>query len=324
LARPLRLEFPGAIWHVTSRGNEKGAIFRDSSDRKAFLQVLAKVVDRFHWRVHAFVLMGNHYHLLMETPEPTLSRGMRELNGIYTQRFNKRHERVGHLMQGRFKGILVEKESHLLELTRYVVLNPVRAGLVGLPALWRWSNYRATAGLEAPPEWLDVAWTLGQFARDESLGRQRYQEFVAVGLSNPTRPFDAVRGQIFLGSETFWRTTHAHAAGTTLSEEFPQAQRLRPRPSIDRVVRATAASFGVDPSSLIRMRNQPAKAICAHLARTEALEKLKNIGRVLAVRPSWAARLARRGETIIANNSVLRQKALQIAAELRGEDKSQT
>ena len=128
MARPLRLDHAGAVWHLTSRGNERREIFREDEDRERFLRILAGVVKRFRWRVHAYVLMGNHYHLLVDTPEPTLSRGMKHLNGVYTQNFNRRHRRVGHLLQGRFKAILVERESHLLELTRYVVLNPVRPG----------------------------------------------------------------------------------------------------------------------------------------------------------------------------------------------------
>src|SRR6266542_306538 len=160
MARPLRLEHPGAVWHVTSRGNERREIFCDDHDRPDFLRQLAGVVTEFTWRLHAYVLMGNHYHLLFETPVPNLSQGIRQLNGIYTQRFNRRHARVGHLLQGRFKSILVEKERHLLELVRYIVLNPVRAGVTRTAAEWRWSNYRATAGLTSPPQWLDVNWTL--------------------------------------------------------------------------------------------------------------------------------------------------------------------
>src|SRR4030042_5793823 len=129
MARPLRIEFPGAVYHVTSRGNARQTIFIDDEDRGGFLDLLSIVVERFNWICHAYCLMGNHYHLLIETPDGNLSKGMRELNGIYTQHFNRRHGRVGHVFQGRFKAILVEKDSYLLELCRYIVLNPVRAGI---------------------------------------------------------------------------------------------------------------------------------------------------------------------------------------------------
>lgn len=130
MARPLRLEFPGAIYHVTSRGNARNAIFLDDEDRVLFLACLGAVVTRFGWWCHAYCLMDNHYHLLIETPEGDLSRGMRQLNGVYTQRFNRRHGRAGHVFQGRFKAIVVDRDSYLLELCRYVVLNPIRAGMV--------------------------------------------------------------------------------------------------------------------------------------------------------------------------------------------------
>lgn len=133
MARPLRLEFPGAVYHVTSRGNSKQDIFLDAKDRKLFLEVLSSVVARFKWLCHAYCLLGNHYHLIVETLEGNLSRGMRQLNGVYTQVFNRRHKKVGHLFQGRYKAILVEKETHLLALCRNVVLNPVRAGWVKRP-----------------------------------------------------------------------------------------------------------------------------------------------------------------------------------------------
>ena len=147
MARPLRIEFEGALYHVTSRGNARQAIFLDDEDRERFLERLGKVVDRFGWLCHAYCLMTNHYHLLLETPAANLSRGMQLLNGTFTQAFNRRHGRVGHVLQGRFKGILVEKESHLLELARYVVLNPVRAGVVRHPREYGWSSYSSGSDL---------------------------------------------------------------------------------------------------------------------------------------------------------------------------------
>lgn len=143
MARPLRVEYPGAVYHITSRGNAQQSIFVDDGDRSALLEILAKAIDRFNWLCHAYCLMSNHFHLLVETVDPTLARGMRHLNGIYTQATNRRHARSGHLLQGRYKAILVEKDSHLLELARYVVLNPVRAKMVRAAKDWRWSSYRS-------------------------------------------------------------------------------------------------------------------------------------------------------------------------------------
>lgn len=151
VARQLRHEYPGAVYHVTSRGNARGAVFLDEGDRGGFLELLARVGASCAWVCHAYCLMGNHYHLVLETPRPNLSLGMRRLNSAYAQSFNARHGRVGHVFQGRYKAILLEKEAHLLEVCRYVVLNPVRARLVAGAAEWRWSSFRATAGQAPPP-----------------------------------------------------------------------------------------------------------------------------------------------------------------------------
>jgi putative transposase len=161
VARPLRIQFPGALYHVTARGNGRQAIYWDENDCNSFLGILARAVSRFAWLCHAFCLMGNHYHLLIETPRPNLAQGMRDLNGTYAQDFNNRHGQVGHLFQGRYGAILVQKESHLLELSRYIVRNPVHAGLCAHPADWPWTSYLATAGLHPRPAFLTTDWLLG-------------------------------------------------------------------------------------------------------------------------------------------------------------------
>jgi putative transposase len=231
MARPLRLEFPGAIYHVTSRGNARAAVFVSDSDRRAFLATLAEVVERYGWLCHAYCLMGNHYHLLVETPDANLSRGMRQLNGLYTQRFNQRAGRVGHVFQGRFKAIVVGRESHLLELSRYVVLNPVRAKIAVRPEGYRWSSYRATAGLESAPAWLTVGWLLAQFGARRGAARKRYREFVREGLGRAS-PWNELRGQILLGSDEFAEKLRPLLEGKAAQAEVPQRQRLAHRPSL--------------------------------------------------------------------------------------------
>ena len=150
MARPLRIEYPGALYHITSRGNNKQDIFLDDSDRISFLEILSKVIEEREWLCYAFCLMGNHYHLLIETPKANLSRGMQQLDSVYARRFNKRHERVGHLFQARFHAALIEKEVYLLEVLRYTVLNPVRAGLCKDPAFYKWSSYLDIIGKRKP------------------------------------------------------------------------------------------------------------------------------------------------------------------------------
>ncbi|MDP2268422.1 MAG: transposase, partial [Deltaproteobacteria bacterium] len=202
MARPLRIEFPGAVYHVTSRGNARDRIFIDDSDREGFLSILDSVTRRYNWLFHAYCLMDNHYHLVIETIEGNLSRGMRQLNGVYTQKFNWKHARTGHVFQGRFKAILVEKESYLLEVCRYVVMNPVRAKMVERPEAWRWSNYAATAKMISAPEFLTVDWILGCFADNIEEAPECYRKFVGNADSGST-PWDKVKGQLFLGSENF-------------------------------------------------------------------------------------------------------------------------
>jgi REP element-mobilizing transposase RayT len=173
---------------VFSRGNRRQEIHLDAIDRCWFLERLEEVVVGFGWLLHAYCLMPNHYHLVLETPEPNLSAGMHRLNFLTAQSFNRRHDVDGHLFQGRFHSPLVETEPHLIELSRYVVLNPVRAGLVGHPADWRWSSYRATAGLCPSPPFLTVDTVLGYFARDRAIASKAYEEFVVAALPAAQTP----------------------------------------------------------------------------------------------------------------------------------------
>jgi putative transposase len=202
VTRPLRLDHAAdATWHVTARGNERKAIYRDEGDYAGFLEVLGAVVRRFGWRLHAYVLMPNHYHLLVTSSAPALSRGMQQLGGTYSQRFNRRWSRCGHVFQGRFFSVHLERETHLLELTRYLALNPVRAGLVPDPTDWRWSSYRATAGLEPTPTFLETAWVRDLFRSRREPASRAFSRFVAE--KNGYDPWSQVRHQVYLGSDAF-------------------------------------------------------------------------------------------------------------------------
>jgi REP element-mobilizing transposase RayT len=232
MARPLRLEYPGALYHLTTRGNGGQKIFLNRADGLGLLELLGATCDRFGWRCTAYCLMTNHYHLVVETPEPNLSRGMRQLNGVYTQAFNRRHGRGGHLFQGRFKAILVEREPHLLELARYVVLNPVRAGLVDHPRAWHWSSYRETDGTAPAPPWLEVGELLAHFGKSPAEARRAYAAFVQEGLGRPS-PWDRLQGQVCLGSESFVAEVRSRLAGEPGLSEVPRAQRRLAQPSLD-------------------------------------------------------------------------------------------
>jgi REP element-mobilizing transposase RayT len=202
MTRPLRLEFAGALYHITSRGDRRALIYLDDTDRAFWLQALAEACARFHFVVHSFCQMGNHFHLLLETQEPNLSKGMRQLNGTYSQYFNRRHDLVGHVFQGRYQAILVQEESYLLELARYIVLNPVRANMVARPEDWPWSSYRLMTGTELPPAWLNTQGILGRLNVDQTDAIAAYRAFVHAGIGE-TSPLIHARGQLFLGDDTF-------------------------------------------------------------------------------------------------------------------------
>jgi putative transposase len=234
MARPLRIEYPGAVYHITSRGNEKKAVFKGDQDRINFLNTLQHVNKRCNWICHTYCLMDNHYHLLIETPDGNLAIGMRQLNGVYTQLFNKLHGRTGHLFQGRYKSILIQKDSHLLEVCRYVVLNPVRAKMVETPEAWKWSSYRATVGREGPHPCLTIDWVLGQFSRKRSKAEQEYRQFVRWGIGKQTIWTD-VRGQAILGEEAFADKLVDHLKKHKNVPEIPKSQRYVDRPLLEKL-----------------------------------------------------------------------------------------
>ena len=224
MARPLRIEFAGALYHVTSRGDGQEDIYLDDSDREVYLDVLADVKKRFNWTIHAYCLMSNHYHLLIETPDSNLAKGMRHLNGVYTQKFNRHHKRVGHVFQGRYKAILVQKESYLLELSRYIVLNPVRAQMVRSAKDWPWSSYRATAGFVEANPWLTKDWILSAFSRRKKIAIQKYRTFVSEGRNQP-KPWQDLKNQIYLGDDNFVDEMQSKISPDTDLSEIPSSQK---------------------------------------------------------------------------------------------------
>ena len=207
-------------------------IFEDDYDRTVFLDIFEEVTKRYNWICHAYCLMDNHYHLLVETVDPTLSIGMRYLNGVYTQRFNYRHERAGHLFQGRFKSILVDRNSYLLELCRYVVLNPVRAGSVKSTHAYRWSSYRSTAGFSQPASFLTVDWILSQFGKNRKQAQQKYQKFILAGMDRAS-PWEKLKAQCVLGSKEFFEKIKPGLKDKAEITEIPKKQRLIHRPPLE-------------------------------------------------------------------------------------------
>jgi REP element-mobilizing transposase RayT len=233
MARPLRIEYPGALYHVTSRGNARAKIFLDDYDYRTFLDVLGFVVQRFNWLCHAYCLLPNHYHMLIETPEGNLSRGMRQLNGIYTQKFNWKRSRSGHLLQGRYKAILVNKDEYLLELSRYLMLNPVRAGITEFP----WEYAGAAIGQhweKRRPRFSTTDWLLARFGDKRGKARRRFAVFVRAGMNREASPWSDLKGQIYLGDAAFVENSlREYSGGKDKLQEIPKEQKYAGRKSLE-------------------------------------------------------------------------------------------
>ena len=249
MARPLRIEYPGAVYHVTSRGNGGTRTFRSDKDRQHFLDLLASVIDRFRWVCHAYCLMDNHYHLLIETPDGNLSRGMRHLNGVYTQWWNWKYQKTGHLFQGRYKSIIVDKDAYLLELTRYVALNPVRSHTSYTPGDWTWSSFRATVGDVVAPGWLTVDGVLTHFSNETARARELYREFVLSGITQES-PWSKLKAQVFLGEKEFVDKTKGRR--DQIPTEVPRSQRYADRPSLSDLFTSDALTDRAVRNAVIR------------------------------------------------------------------------
>jgi putative transposase len=255
VARPLRLCFPGARYHVISRGNAEERIYLDDLDREQFIRELDRVVDRYGWICHAYCLMTTHYHLVVETPRPNLPDGMRQLNGNHASRFNERHNRRGHVFGSRYRAILIGDTRYLLAVCRYVVLNPVRAGLCETPESWPWSSYRATAGLEPAPRFLTAAAILGELGGSLAGAQKAYREFVAAGIGEALA--DRVRGER-LGSAGFLRERFG------LEPPLPEIPRVQVEPTRRPLVEIFAAD-SLPVALAYRLHGYSLREIAAHL-----------------------------------------------------------
>ncbi|MFV1917740.1 MAG: transposase [Patescibacteria group bacterium] len=268
MARPLRVEYPGAIYHITSRGNDRKSIFKGKADRTAFLDILGTVNKRYNWLCHEYCLMDNHYHIVIETPDGNLSKGMRQLNGVYTQTFNRRHNRVGHIFQGRYKAVLVDRESHLLEVCRYVSLNPIRAGAIKHPEEWEWSSYRGMLGLDKVHPCHTTDWILGQFGANRGVSRRRYSNFVKDGIGMETI-WAGVKGQILLGGNDFVRRFKEYIKPHEAIKEIPKCQRYVNRPSLKELLGESLFREKYMRNNLIReaveMHGYSQKEVASHL-----------------------------------------------------------
>ncbi len=283
MARPLRLHFPHAFYHVISRGNAKQPTFVDASDYERFLALLQSTSSRFDVLCHAYCLMPNHFHLLLEPDACPLSRMMQQLNSAYSQSFNRRHDRVGHVLQGRFKGLLVDRDEYFLQVLRYIMLNPVEAGLVDEPGAWRWSSYSATAGLCEPPPFLTLNAVWNAFDVSVHEAQRQFVALVHAGRGQTAPPETVVFGADELRTDVaIALEPHRNVC------DFSHEERYAVRPSLESVL-ATA-----------RDRDSRLKAIADAYWRFGYT--LREIGTLLGCHPSTVWRQIRRAEAASASN----------------------
>ena len=270
MARPLRIEFAGAVYHVMSRGNARQDVVLDDADRQKRVDWLRRTVEIYGWRIHSFVLMRNHDHLFVQTPEPNLSAGMQYLNGSYTSYFNRRHRRCGHLFQGRFKGHLIEEQGYFLEVSRYIHLNPIRAKVVARPEQYPWSSYRGYQRVSRTVAWVTYDRVLGQFGASASVARRAYTRFVRAGVEEPPpSPFAEALEGMLLGSDAFVARVRRLLNDRPTDRSVPQLQHIRGRPPLEEIVRVVGEHFGQDTTcwSPGRRSDDASRAVAAYLAR---------------------------------------------------------
>jgi len=320
MARPLRLEYPGAIYHVTARGNGRQLLFHQPDDYQRMLDGLEQTVERTGWEVLAFVWMPNHVHLFCRTPQPNLSRGMQYLLSGYANWYAKRHQRVGHLFQGRFKGQLVEDESYFWSVSRYVHLNPVRGRrpLVEHPRDWPWSSYRGYAQEKARLPWLAYESVWDAWSGRGGDPRRAYRRFVEAGIDEPPeRPLLEARHGWLLGSDAFVKQIKRQYSGTSQPDQVPAARRLS---ALDpqRVIEAVAEHYGVDSHSYRHRRGAaPGRDLAAYLAHRRTTATLRELAEPFGLsHPDSVSNLIRRAEQALAEGTKLKKAVAAIDREM--------
>lgn len=311
MARALRIEYPGAFYHVTSRGNERKEIFRSGTDRERFLSYLESASVRYGAVVHVYCLMANHYHLLVETPLGNLSRIMGHINGAYTTYFNLKQQRSGHLFQGRYKAILVDKDEYAEELSRYIHLNPVRAEIVSGPAEYRWSSYCAYCGLTPSPLWLNTQFVLSLFGSNEAMAKVKYREFVERSdAQDRPGPLRSAVAETILGSESFVRSIkERHLKETPADRELPSLRRLSVSPSLQAIQRAVENRFVND--------RWEARRICLHICHRYSGCKLAEIGAEFGISQSAVTQASRRVADALRKDQALCEEVNELLRGLR-------
>jgi putative transposase len=276
MARPLRIEYPNALYHVISRGNAGGDIYRNNTDRLKHLEWLRKTLILHNVICHAYCLMGNHYHLVIETPDKNLSFFMRDFNGNYSQWFNVRHKRSGHLFQDRFKSYLVEKEFYFLEVLRYVLLNPVRAKLVDHPKKWRWSSYRAIVGEVDGSQWQNTESIYERFGDDVGSAITNFKKFIIGGIK-AENPHKSAKNGFILGTDPFVHDVWKKVKGVEMNKEIPRTERIVGRPTLQEIFHDSRNKD--DRNDAIKLARYRCGYLCSEIARYLGLDR-STVGKI--------------------------------------------
>lgn len=309
MARQLRVEFENAFYHITSRGNLRDKIFYDAADRERFLKILGRTKERYGFLLHAYTLMDNHYHLLMETPKANLSQIMQNINTSYTVYVNRKYGRSGHLLQGRFKGIIVDKDKYLIALSRYIHLNPVRAKLAESPLGYPWTSYRAFIDHRAEDPLVDTGETLSYFSKRRNKAIRAYREFVEGDEGRHENPFAAMEAGILLGGGGFKAKVLRRIERIKADDEIPQAKRLRKRVSIDAVIKTCQLFYGKNGKTLVeRAKGNEGRQVAIYLSKILSGAKGKEIGETFGVKGSAVSDAIKGIEGRLDKEAQLREK----------------
>ncbi len=292
MGRPLRIEYPGAFYHVTSRGNERKDVFKSRRDREKFLEYLESATERYGAVIHVYCLMSNHYHLLIETPDGNLSQIMRHINGAYTNYFNAKRKRSGHLFQGRYKALLIEADAYATTVSRYMHLNPVRVGMVATPEEYQWSSYQAYIGLDKTPKWLQTVFISGHFGNTAGKAANVYRCFVNELLGREySNPLEQSVAQAILGSAEFvMEIEENYLSKRGRDRNLPELRKVARRFSLDQIIQTGRTHLGED-----RMAD---KAII-YLCHRHSGARLREIGERFGVGESAVSQTNKRlGKTM--------------------------
>ena len=271
MARPLRVEYPGAYYHVINRGNGGEKIFKNVRDREKFLEYLATAVERFSVVVHTYCLMSNHFHLLLQTQEANLSKAIQWLNVSYATYFNKKRQRSGHLFQGRFKAILVDADEYLEQLSRYIHLNPVQAKIVAAPVEYPWSSYPAFVGKTKNPEWLTTGEILGHFGKRRNTAIKKYKSFVEeIDIAVLEDLHKETFGGFILGDTSFIKwVQNTFLASQENTQEIPELKKLKPRVPPAMILEAVCVECKCEKEKVVKKGGHRSheRAMAIYLAR---------------------------------------------------------